>query len=272
MSLSSESFVAGLTTSRIEKRKPPVTTQIRPEDLIMKLPGELRNRIYDLALLASDAVKVHCGKTRQTRSGPALVKRWLEPGILLASKQIRYEALPTYYLCNNFELALTTSEFDQACDWIKHAARNCGSRPFKTFRFFMTKVIWEDIEGFLSLARLFHGTMIELACPEYDESKLRPWNCYQRLQSQESIFRMPAENAFTQDALEEVVALGRQARAEDWHEQMLDVEFGLWADEKRRSSHYRQMKKLREGKAWRAAGDRASRRVLELDSIQARQS
>ena len=71
-----------------------VVTAMEQDSLLLKLPAELRNRIYRTALVSSDALDV-TDKPRPT-----------EPALLATCKQIRTEALGIYYSENSFLLSI----------------------------------------------------------------------------------------------------------------------------------------------------------------------
>ncbi|KAK5127562.1 hypothetical protein LTR85_006902 [Meristemomyces frigidus] len=78
-----------------------------------KLPGELRNRIYRLHLAgpaANGVIKVDR-------------RKFAEPTLLLASRQIRYEALPLYYGENSFILRVASYNSTLPLRWTQKLAR-----------------------------------------------------------------------------------------------------------------------------------------------------
>jgi hypothetical protein len=64
---------------------------------LLRLPGELRNAIYRLALVEEEGNRT---LIQNTTHGI------LEPGLLLANRQLRHEARPMYYFENSFDLPI----------------------------------------------------------------------------------------------------------------------------------------------------------------------
>lgn len=87
----------------------PVLREVRLSNmgLLALLPGELRNRIYRLALLEKDGPFIIIGQPNQCTLGPCAHMKLstAAPGILNTCRQIRHEAMPIF-------LAENTLKFD----------------------------------------------------------------------------------------------------------------------------------------------------------------
>lgn len=91
-------------------RKTDAPQQTTRKTTFFSLPAELRNRIYDLALIHPEEVKV--------------TKRFKEPSILQSHPQIRHEARKLYYRNNTFRAPI------QNCDATLLVAFNKLIRQF----------------------------------------------------------------------------------------------------------------------------------------------
>lgn len=114
-----------LTPSRRKKRRR--TAKSSPK-LFMKLPAEIRNEVYDLALDKNKKFEVG-GDMRgsQFRKMFGFPLHWREPPLLQASKQIQKEALPVFYSSrNHFGICLRDGNLKEACVWIKERHMKCG--------------------------------------------------------------------------------------------------------------------------------------------------
>ena len=69
---------------------------------LQRLPGELRNRIYEFALFQSDDVTINISKGIPQLHGDTNVKHTL--ALTTTCKQLRYEASPIFYEVNKFTL------------------------------------------------------------------------------------------------------------------------------------------------------------------------
>lgn len=225
-------------------------------DLFSTLPAELRNEIYRHLLIGA-AIEIR--KHRLSKGLDAKLNKpkiWREPPILRASKYIRAEAIALYYASNPTTIYLSPPDFPRACDWIASIARACDgeSRVFKSFQFRVTNPRWEELTPLYSLAHLYHAHRnLELhSFPQpfvkNRNSRLHPPDYrHPSTQRKESIFCIAPETCvYFQDALEEVVALGRQAREQGWTETQLTLKLNAWKAEKSTSPHFRGLRRARE--------------------------
>ncbi len=91
----------------------------------MKLPPELRNRVYGLLLVDDNRIQLNHRPHKQD------VKAWKRtkfraPGLFLTSKQIREEAMSVYYQVNNFKLSCTATKLPEAVKMLKEISKRCG--------------------------------------------------------------------------------------------------------------------------------------------------
>ncbi|KAF2217028.1 hypothetical protein CERZMDRAFT_93092 [Cercospora zeae-maydis SCOH1-5] len=107
---------AGLPTKKPRAAAVPPTPQQAiqpPKSAFLSLPGELRNEIYNHALVQPAPISLpYAYETRSTTrstssnnalaSAPTTVTYSGEPPILRTSRLIRFEATPIYYGCNIF--------------------------------------------------------------------------------------------------------------------------------------------------------------------------
>lgn len=88
---------------------PSISSEIPQSDmgLFARLPGELRNRVYRLALVVEEGPFTITGQRNQCSLGPCTHAKLptAVPGVLSTCKQVRYEALPIF-------LAENTLKFD----------------------------------------------------------------------------------------------------------------------------------------------------------------
>ncbi|KAK5124413.1 hypothetical protein LTR85_001630 [Meristemomyces frigidus] len=77
---------------------------------LLGLPAELRNRIYMLALLESDAVTIN-------------KNNYIQPGLLRTCRQVRSESSGLYYTLNTFRIDVTDCDFRADRTFKQHAAK-----------------------------------------------------------------------------------------------------------------------------------------------------
>lgn len=137
---------------------------VSKENLLIKLPPELRNKIYSLVVIDSplderpsldNPYPIHLGGTwgggmsEQSRSYQtphrmyrpraraahhAIFPRrerpetWCQPPFLQVSRQIRHEALDIYLFSNTFELNVNVKHLPPFSDWLKRYHNVCGTK------------------------------------------------------------------------------------------------------------------------------------------------
>ena len=101
---------------QLTERKTCVLNDDTPRCKFIELPAELRNRIYRLALLEPDAIKINDSSTPQ------------EPSLLSACRQIRQEAISIYYGENHFELQVADLDPTTAQKWLSGSTLRLKSK------------------------------------------------------------------------------------------------------------------------------------------------
>lgn len=221
-----------LTVGRAGKGTITDTNKSQVEDLLRKLPGELRNTIWDLVLVEESGIGVHFRKSSAKLTDHP---RWKEPGLLKASKWIRQEAKAIYYQRNTFEVSLSTDEFGHVYEWIRCVMEGCEEHVFPLCKLYVTKSSWAGVHSWLFLAKLAYGleVILDVHRIEFEDPKdwmyAPQWNAvYDGIEGPGPWGCMHPSP--TRTALVEVIALGRRAIEEEWHESMLEIEFEEWVE------------------------------------------
>jgi len=134
---------------------------------LLRLPPELRNRIYDLTLISEDNVLIarHVHILRYRHMKQSDPDHWGPPSLLGACRQIRAEALKIYYRQNTFQVLCEGHPNDRLLSllpWLQ----NIPSAARDELR----SVRMEDVDGYVcTLAELLiHNTLLSLSaagCP-----------------------------------------------------------------------------------------------------------
>ena len=198
----------------------------------MSLPAELRNDIYKLALGEHDTVRIryrrrfyrslglgHYHSYHRDRGEP-----WRELALLQTSRAIRHEASAIYYGSNSFQITVQLSDLPAASAWLRSIVARCGTNPFRQFRFYLCQPCWRGLHFLRDFVQLFREVDLQLGTGSASK-----WPCRRR---SALFWSESGESGVLDQALDEAVELGKKARAEDWSEDWLDVEFGLWVEEK----------------------------------------
>jgi len=215
-----------LTPCRITKQKPATACKAKRQNLLMKLPAELRNVIYNSVLVTDELNTIRPRKWRSTTKKAKLgtPDRRKEPALLQVSREIRNEASMVHYQNNSFKLSVDLDQVKKACAWLKGIAQRCGSHPFKHFDFSITKMAWDELHYLLPFANLLHQTSFTPPkIPTNDDP-------YDLMQNPSYILRLESSATNVSEAMVGAVDLGRKARAEGWDSQWLGVEFGRWLE------------------------------------------
>jgi len=163
----------------------------RSEGMFTKLPGELKNMIYELVLL--EPAPVELGKSKK-EPAPAVrrlcpcgqhhrfitprrsvaERTWREPGLLSVSKEIRAEASVVYYSSNSFRLPLNKGKIEQACAWLsaKHDLHQPTMADYPCwidFRFNLISAPWEGVRSWFAISKVAHHITSDDA--DYDCAK-----------------------------------------------------------------------------------------------------
>lgn len=140
-------------------------TRAEGECFLVKLPPELRLRIYEYVL----ARKGHITLSRREQS----IHRGLGPTLFRVSAALRNEGMPTYFKTNSFELRTKHTEFDRLAIWIR-TLRNKGLlTSFGQLSFVMDGPVmrWMDLPQVLPLVKLIAAGQLKI---DVSRIKLRP--------------------------------------------------------------------------------------------------
>ncbi|KAK5680212.1 hypothetical protein LTS10_007139 [Elasticomyces elasticus] len=200
--------------------------QTEDDSLWAKLPGEIRNQIYELmsASSASDPIDSICVRMESMSN---LCHRWEEPGLLKTAKWIRREGRQIYFE-SSIHIALTTSEIDAACDWLRTVApiNREGQRLLGPVTLWLKGGDWNDIDSWMALASLVR------------DHEFKPTQEVRKLQRDHAVFsKYHVELVLDNDnqhriyaALREVVAGGMRARREAWSSDELQAAYSTWTE------------------------------------------
>lgn len=125
----------------------------------MRLPGELRNTIYELALgTPRDRVSIKYIRTRPptayllSRVERQEMKAWREPKLFLLSKAIRDEASSIYFGHNTILFRITSADMQRVYDFVK--SKTVGPAVTMKWSIQLTRGKWKDMASWISLAKL----------------------------------------------------------------------------------------------------------------------
>ncbi|KAF2769622.1 hypothetical protein EJ03DRAFT_327227 [Teratosphaeria nubilosa] len=139
------------TRSLPARQQTPLSPRSKTPNLLMTLPAELRNNIYEFVLREIRILHVHD-------------KDFQEPALLCVSKEIRSEALPLYYGINNFSIYLNLGDernIGRLVDWLQSIVRECASStPFGAWNISFWCGDYLAVLGMLPLFELFHSGRI----------------------------------------------------------------------------------------------------------------
>ncbi|KAK3715853.1 hypothetical protein LTR37_006836 [Vermiconidia calcicola] len=212
-----ESFNSMDTDQRL-KIAPIFRRIIRPHEespnLLLTLPPELRNHIYELAPPVPDA-----------RLFPIIRSRY-GLALLMTCKQIRCEGSSVYFgrQCCFITINLDKDRLEKHIEKLSAIVLLCGPKPFKRLTIHVKGSVWERLDMMLGLLEFMRRTGFEPATGEYQLPRTSKDLCNV---SNTSVFRMK-KIAFgkVQFILEKALALGRRARDEQWTEERLATHFG----------------------------------------------
>lgn len=129
----------------------------------MKLPGELRNRIYELVLPSNATInfRLRNKKSREQRANiavPHRLKKSHEPALLRVSKAIRGETMKLYYQLNEFAFIAYSNECKRIYEFLR--AKSAGRHGSITIRWniYVIGPNLSDIAHWLALAKAIFRT------------------------------------------------------------------------------------------------------------------
>ncbi|KAK1067478.1 hypothetical protein LTR74_006339 [Friedmanniomyces endolithicus] len=136
-------------------------------DLLHRLPAELRNRIYELALSTEEYTE---GKKTITIRQCSCLRffdeeepPWQEPALLRAAKWIRSEAKLIYFDSARIDICLTaTSEIEPLCAWLQSIATGDQNTWLSTVVVCLRSGKWTVTMASRPLARLFRHYNLDL--------------------------------------------------------------------------------------------------------------
>lgn len=144
---------------------------------MMKLPGELRNRIYELVLGKDQKIAIRDRRTRHHHKNEVGLRqkniRWREPGVLSVSKQIRAECIRLYYDGNHFEIYAASDELAEVLRFLRH--KSAVDTVAVSFSIRVLDASWGCIPEWLQLAKIAY--LMDMRKPNvvdarpYDDSK-----------------------------------------------------------------------------------------------------
>ena len=198
----------------------------------MKLPAELRNRIYELVLIHVGPIHVRARHFKNIVLRDVLVPkrrvRWREPGLLTVSKQIRDEAMAIYYERNAFHVYVASSELELVRTWLKRALAYSDARDYNAgFILHIKARNWNEIASWLPLAKISYEKGQDVPTEEQERYL---WNAYVSIDVYTSSrMRM---------AFGEVFELGRKAAERGTTYECFESDFYDWAIAKMTMKHF----------------------------------
>ncbi|KAK3049085.1 hypothetical protein LTR09_009504 [Extremus antarcticus] len=133
------------------------------ESLLMKLPAELRNEIYELALLPVDeGDDTYIGDINSHYGSPRVHSPWKEPGLLMVAKTIRSEAMPVYYLSQNFFITADCNDIESLWLWLAQLVQRLEGH-WPKFSVVVLKEAWCFVHQWLHLGLLAYESSSVLA-------------------------------------------------------------------------------------------------------------
>ena len=109
----------------------------------LMIPGELRNKIYRLALISADRILIAKGQFE-------------EPSLLLACRQIRTEASKIYYLENKWTIDYPSWEYSVAEGFVNHVQIVRGFDLYKMAIHWRNSGSYKNKANLIALAKGLH--------------------------------------------------------------------------------------------------------------------
>lgn len=201
---------------------PPIVSPSK--DVWATLPGEIRNRIYELLIPTDINIDIKKRKRRPNTSTywsrvegwiPPTDKRarWTEPALLRVNKQIRAEAGGLYYSNNHFTLWARSEELHKALDFLLCKSRDDGVDITVSFTVKMVSACWSEIEHWLQLALIAWHAAGDEAGIDLDRA----------------VDSSRARSVFAVEPLRHVVGLGVRVRRRGGEWDWLKADFIDWA-------------------------------------------
>ncbi|KAK3710824.1 hypothetical protein LTR37_010048 [Vermiconidia calcicola] len=199
-----------------------------PDSRLMKLPGELRNEVYNLVLSGPERTFVHpSGRPMYIRNRimevhEGAAARWREPALLKVCKQVRSEAMAIHYSTRFFDIIASPDEFRSAYLWLKWVSEQCDEKTQLTVKIWVHNPRWEGLLSWKWLAKI--ASKHDLSFDRFAEisNPARP-----------GVAQAWLSNTFNVTAaLEEVVGLGQKAAKQESPDDYLESAFKDWKSSK----------------------------------------
>lgn len=233
--------------SKPEQRLPDPSTP----DLLLMLPPELRNIIYELVVVEKKAQNVYRYKHKPY---------WSQPGLLLTCKQVRQEALLIYYAGNVFDVRveLEKKQFGPVMVWLNRTVRQIRSQPgnniakvFADLRLHIFGSVWLNLEAFDLLLEFTRTTGLKVAIIKAGQENTDDGRAeIEALRQDFPVFVTLSGQAINvQEAVGALLKLGEKAHGEGWDKQTLDAKVRAEREKRMTSGPGRQALRQHEAQA-----------------------
>lgn len=196
--------------------------------LLMRLPAELRNLIYEIVLVDQERkedIRIYRKKMRRyLGTKQTSLERWREPALLQVSNEIRKEAASIYYAGHCFVACIDISQMSSVCAWLRTVVNLAGNRPFKQFGIMMRSPSWTSMSNLSSLVELMRETGLQLSNTYGSNRIVDDDQLWRSLPARgpSSVFSKRDPHAVEiNQCLDDFVELGERAWKEDWSSEKL---------------------------------------------------
>ncbi|KAK5698103.1 hypothetical protein LTR97_007063 [Elasticomyces elasticus] len=212
-----------------------------PEDLLRKLPGEIRNTIYELVFpnqldwqnyddFIENAIRVRHRRFRPYERNSRTYLRWAEPGLLRAAKWIRSEVKLWYFQSTQIDIVVGMGDVAPACAWLTSVAAGDKEKWLGYVVLHLSSGRWNKIHTWLPLAQLFCDHDFDYTFGQQSqEEQLEEHADYHRVFHKRHS-QLRGEHTRIARAMGEVIELGLKARAEKWSNDYLEIMYEEWAE------------------------------------------
>ncbi|KAK0336000.1 hypothetical protein LTR91_019827 [Friedmanniomyces endolithicus] len=184
-------------------RPPPAK---RP-NILMTLPPELRNIIYEAVLVVKDDyVRICC------HDDPP----WQEPPLLCVSKTIRAEASSIYYKGNDFIIFIWLSRMRALYTNLQCLIERGGLRPVKSLHVIIHKPYWSHMHCARDLAMIYYRYRGIQLCPIR-----RPYDDL-------FVGKPPTNYGMCYEALSMAAELGKRGADGGWSVERMKARLNQW--------------------------------------------
>ncbi|KAK3067593.1 hypothetical protein LTR53_015449 [Teratosphaeriaceae sp. CCFEE 6253] len=147
-----------VATQSVAEAQVSQTLDTPGENLLKKLPAELRNQIYqDVLTEAGNVIRVRHRRSRWFYANNKSTKRtpWVEPALLTAAKWIRAEAKLLYFNSARIEVLVVKDQIEAACQWLSVIADGDEEKWLGHVHFYLSSGRWNTLHSWFPLALLF---------------------------------------------------------------------------------------------------------------------